>query len=79
MRQWAPAREHPRVRQYGNHPDCRCAGLGIAGAGELLRSCLRPHRAISQEKLPLHLDFFGFVRSARRRGTTLLGGSLQSS
>jgi transposase-like protein len=34
---------------------------------------LRPHRGISQEKLPLYLGFFEFVHNARRRGKTLLG------
>ena len=38
-----------------------------------LRSWLRPHRGISQEKLPLYLDFFAFVHNARRRGKALLG------
>jgi transposase len=27
----------------------------------LLRSWLRPHRGISQEKLPLYLGFLGFL------------------
>ncbi len=39
----------------------------------LLRSWLRPHRGISQEKLPLYLSFFEFVHNARRRGKALLG------
>ena len=39
----------------------------------LLRSWLRPHRGISQEKLPLYLGFFEFVHNARRRGKALLG------
>ncbi len=38
----------------------------------LLRSWLRPHRGISQDKLPLHLGFFQFVHNARRRGKALL-------
>src|SRR4051812_43369389 len=33
----------------------------------------RPHRGISQEKLPLYLGFFQFVHNARRRGKALLG------
>ena len=40
--------------------------------GFLLRSWLRPHRGISQEKLPLYLGFFEFVHNARRRGKALL-------
>jgi len=43
------------------------------GFWSLLRSWLRPHRGISQDKLPLHLGFFQFVHNARRRGKALLG------
>ena len=39
----------------------------------LLRSWLRSHRSISQDKLPLYLGFFQFVRNVRRRGRSLLG------
>ena len=45
----------------------------IEGFWSLLRSWLRPHRGISQEKLPLYLGFFQFVHNARRRGRALLG------
>ena len=45
----------------------------IEGFWSLLRSWLRPHRGISQEKLPLYLGFFQFVHNARRRGKALLG------
>ena len=45
----------------------------IEGFWSLLRSWLRPHRGISQDKLPLHLGFFQFVHNARRRGKALLG------
>jgi transposase len=45
----------------------------LEGFWSLLRSWLRPHRGISQEKLPLYLDFFQFVHNARRRGRALLG------
>jgi transposase len=34
----------------------------------LLRSWLRPHRGVSEEKLPVYLGFFQFVHNARRRG-----------
>ena len=36
-------------------------------------SLLRPHRGLSQDKLPLYLGFFQFVHNARRRGKALLG------
>jgi transposase len=44
----------------------------LEGVWSLLRSWLRPHRGISQEKLPLYLGFFEFVHNARRRGKALL-------
>ena len=43
------------------------------GLWSLMRSWLRPHRGVSQEKLPLYLAFFQFVHNARRRGRALLG------
>src|SRR5689334_12048741 len=45
----------------------------MEGTWSLLRSWLRPHRGISQEKLPLYLGFFEFVHNVRRRGKALLG------
>ena len=45
----------------------------IEGFWSLLRSWLRPHRGISQDKLPLYLSFFQFVHNARQRGKALLG------
>ena len=45
----------------------------MEGVWSLLRSWLRPHRGISQEKRPLYLGFFQFMHNARRRGKALLG------
>ena len=45
----------------------------MEGTWSLLRSWLRPHRGVSQDKLPLYLAFFQFVHNARRRGKALLG------
>jgi len=45
----------------------------MEGFWSLLRSWLRPHRGISQDKLPLYLGFCQFVHNARRRGRALLG------
>ena len=45
----------------------------IEGFWSLLRSWLRPHRGISQDKLPDYLGFFQFVHNARRRDKALLG------
>ena len=44
----------------------------MEGFWSLLRSWLRPHRGISQDKLPSYLGFFQFVHNARRRGRALL-------
>ena len=46
------------------------------GFWSLLRSWLRPHRGVSQERLPLYLGFFEFVHNIRRRGKALLGAVL---
>jgi transposase-like protein len=45
----------------------------LEGSWSLLRSWRRPHRGISQEKLPLDLGFFEFVHNVRVRGKALLG------
>jgi len=45
----------------------------MEGFWSRLRSWLRLHRGISQDKLPLYLGFFHFVHDARRRGKPLLG------
>ena len=42
------------------------------GFWSLSRSWLRPHRGISQEKLPPYLGFFQFVHNVRIRGKGLL-------
>jgi transposase-like protein len=34
----------------------------------LLRPWLRPHRGISQERLPYYLGFFGFLHNIRKSG-----------
>jgi len=44
----------------------------LEGFWSLLRSWLRPHRGISQEKLPVYLGFFQFTHNARKRGKALL-------
>src|SRR5262249_7967526 len=45
----------------------------MEGVWSLLRSWLRPHRGISQEKLPLYLGFFEFVHNVHKRDKALLG------
>jgi transposase-like protein len=41
-------------------------------------SWLRPHRGLSQEKLPLYLGFFEFVHNAKKRGKALLSALLEN-
>ena len=50
----------------------------IEGVWSLLRSWLRPHRGISQAKLPHYLGFFDFVHNARKRGKALLASLLET-
>ena len=49
----------------------------IEGFWSLLRSWLRPHRGISQEKLPLYLGFFEYAHNIRQRGKSLLNSLVQ--
>lgn len=49
----------------------------MEGFWSLLRSWLRPHRGISQDKLPLYLGFFEFVHNVRKRGKALLSSLLE--
>ncbi len=44
----------------------------LEGFWSLLRSWLRPHRGISQEKLPFYLGFFEFPHNLKKRGKALL-------
>ena len=48
----------------------------LEGFWSLLRSWLRPHRVISQKKLPLYLGFFEFIHNVRARGKSVLGALL---
>lgn len=50
----------------------------MEGFWSLLRSWLRPHRGISQEKLPLYLSFFEFTHNAKARGKRLLPALLET-
>lgn len=62
--------------QYARDEDgdgfCEVHVNTMEGFWSLLRSWLRPHRGISQEKLPWYLSFFEFVHNARKRGKALL-------
>ena len=81
--------DHAMEWGYGHETVCHAAGEyardddgdgfcevhvnTLEGFWSLLRSWLRPHRGISQEKLPLYLGFFEFVHNVRARGKRLLG------
>ena len=77
--------EHQTVchsaREYARDEDgdgfCEVHVNTIEGVWSLLRSWLRPHRGISQEKL-LYLGFLEFVNNARRRGKALMGSLLET-
>ena len=49
----------------------------MEGFWSLLRSWLRPHRGISQEKLPKYLAFFETAHNIRKRGRGLLEPMLE--
>jgi transposase len=42
------------------------------GIWSLLRSWLRPHRGVSQEKLPFYVGFFEWIYNLRKRGKKAL-------
>lgn len=50
----------------------------MEGFWSLLRSWLRPHRGISQEKLPDYLAFFQFTHNVRKRGKALLSALIEA-
>jgi len=72
--------DHQRVNhgrgEYARDDDgdglCEVHVNTMEGFWSLLRSWRRPHRGISQEKLPLYLGFFEFVHNIRQRGKALL-------
>ena len=61
------------VRDEDGDGFCEVHVNTMEGLWSLLRSWLRPHRGISQEKLPDYLGFFQFAHNARHRGKALLG------
>jgi len=48
------------------------------GIWSVLRSWLRPHRGISQSKMPAYLAFFEFVYNAKKRGKAILGALFET-
>ena len=57
---------------------CEVHSNSIESFWSLLRPWLRPHRGISQDKLPLYLSFFEFVHNTRKRGKRLLTSLLET-
>ena len=84
-RLWAWGYDHKSVNhgrgEYARDEDgdgfCEVHVHIMAGFWSLLRSWLRPHRGIAQEKLPLYLGFFEFVYNVRKRGKALLGALIE--
>ncbi len=70
--------QHKKVnhgkREYARDEDkdakCEVHVNTIEGFWSLLRSRLRHHRGISQERLPLYLGFFEFVHNVRKGKST---------
>ena len=50
----------------------------MEGFWSLLRSWLRPHRGISQEKLPFYIGTFEFIHNSRKRGKKILKSILST-
>ncbi len=67
------AHSEPRPRDGDGDGSCEVQVQTTEGFWSLLRSWLRPHRGIPQDKLPLPLGFFQLVPNTRRRGKALLG------
>ncbi len=71
-----------RAGEYARDDDwdgfCEVHVNTIEGFWSLLCSWLRPHRGISQEKLPIYLSFFEFTHNLRKRGKALLGSLLNT-
>lgn len=70
------------VGEYARDEDgdgfCEVHVNTMEGFWSLLRSWLRPHRGISQEKLPLYLGFFEFIHNPTRRGKAVLSALLET-
>ena len=64
---------------YTNDGDgfCEVHVNTMEGFRSLLRSWLRPHPGISQERLPLYLGSFEFMHNVRRRGKAQLGSLIE--
>ena len=70
------------VGEYARDEDgdgfCEVHSNTMEGFWSLLRPWLRPHRGISQDKLPLYLSFFEFIHNVKKRGKALLSSLLST-
>ena len=70
------------IGEYARDEDgdgfCEVHSNSIEGFWSLLRPWLRPHRGVSQAKLPLYLSFFEFVYNVKKRGKRLLPALLET-
>jgi transposase-like protein len=66
------------ARDENGHGFCEVHVNTMEGFWSLLRSWIRPHRGISQEKLPCYLAFFQFVHNTKKRGKALLASLIQA-
>lgn len=84
LQEWGYAHERVNhsIGEYARDDDgdgfCEVHVNTIEGFWSLLRSWLRPHRGIFQEKLPLYLGFFEFTHNIRARGKSLLPSLIQT-
>jgi transposase-like protein len=69
---------HEYARDEDGDGFCEVHSNSIEGFWSLLRPWLRPHRGISQDKLPLYLSFFEFVHHVKKRGKRLLSSLLET-
>jgi transposase-like protein len=60
------------ARDENNDGKCEIHVNTMEGFWSLLRPWLRPHRGISQEKMPYYLAFFEFLHNIRKRGQLAL-------
>lgn len=60
------------ARDDDNDGFCEVHVNTCEGVWSLLRSWLRPHRGISQEKLPFYIGFFEVIHNATKRGKAVL-------
>ena len=61
------ARDEDSDGKYDVHCNTQ-EGVGRHSVWSLMRSWLRPHRGVSQEKLPFYVGYFEWLHNRRKRG-----------